>query len=325
MIHHHPQTTRPKFRLRPLIALLALSATALTACSSDQSLTKSDTANSAVAEVVETTSSPDLTAAGTDTGAADTTIPSVVETNSASTETTVPFDVTMLPKGAASKVVASTSWVAAVAKLAGAKNISVLAPNSVIHPPDYDPKPSDLATLADADLVLLAGFEGFAKRMTEAVGSTARISSVALMFDPAILGPEVMDFAAILGTTDVATSNLAAYTAAYTSAAEELKAKLGGSSQVVVSHAFVAEWAGFAGWTTAGTFGPKPLTAGDIAALSGMKPTVVLENSHMPGGEPIADATGAKFISLVNFPGDDLDLASVVKKNADAIAEALAS
>lgn len=44
----------------------------------------------------------------------------------------------------------------------------------------------------------------------------------------------------------------------------------------------------------------------------------------MPGGKPIADAAGAKFISLVNFPGDDLDLVAVVKKNADAIAAAMA-
>ncbi len=47
------------------------------------------------------------------------------------------------------KVVASTSWVAAFAKLAGATDITVIAPSNLQHPPDYDPKASDLEAVAD--------------------------------------------------------------------------------------------------------------------------------------------------------------------------------
>lgn len=230
----------------------------------------------------------------------------------------------VLPNGAATKIVASTSWVGAMAKLAGATDISVLAPNNIVHPPDYDPKPSDLAAVANGELILLAGFEGFAKRMSEAASSTAKVDNVATAVDPAKLGPEVMRIAAMLGTTDTATANVAAYTKAWNDASAALKAKLGTTPQVVIAHAFVAEWAGFAGWTPVAAFGPAPLTANDVAKLAAMKPTVVLENSHMPGGKPIADAAGAKFVSLINFPGDDLDLTQLISKNAATITSALA-
>jgi zinc transport system substrate-binding protein len=67
-------------------------------------------------------------------------------------------------------IVVSTSWVGAFAKLAGATTITVIAPSNIQHPPDYDPKPSDLQAIGDADYVLLAGFEEFAARMQDAVG-----------------------------------------------------------------------------------------------------------------------------------------------------------
>ncbi len=38
---------------------------------------------------------------------------------------------------------------------------------------------------------------------------------------------------------------------------------------------------------------------------------------------PIADAAGAKFVSLVNFPADDLDLTKVIQANVDAITAAV--
>ena len=71
------------------------------------------------------------------------------------------------------KVVASTSWVGAFALAAGAEDVSIIAPSTIQHPPDYDPKPSDLEAVSGADYVLYAGFEGFAPRMQEAVGGSS--------------------------------------------------------------------------------------------------------------------------------------------------------
>ena len=41
-------------------------------------------------------------------------------------------------------------------------------PTSVHHAPDYDPKPSDLTAVAEADFVLYAPFEPFAAKIKEA-------------------------------------------------------------------------------------------------------------------------------------------------------------
>ena len=54
-------------------------------------------------------------------------------------------------------VVAATGWAAAFARAAGAEDVLVIAPENLQHPPDYDPKPSDLMRLRDADFIVLEG------------------------------------------------------------------------------------------------------------------------------------------------------------------------
>ena len=54
-------------------------------------------------------------------------------------------------------VVASTSWVAAMARAAGAERITVLAPMELKHPPEYDFKPNDIIAATQAQWVLWAG------------------------------------------------------------------------------------------------------------------------------------------------------------------------
>ena len=68
-------------------------------------------------------------------------------------------------------VLASTTWVAALAEAAGAQNVRILAPAKLRHPPEYELKPSDLALVSKADYVLYAGWERFAEKLTETVGS----------------------------------------------------------------------------------------------------------------------------------------------------------
>ena len=221
------------------------------------------------------------------------------------------------------KVVASTTWVGAVAKMAGATDITVIAPATSQHPPDYDPKASDLAAITEADYVLLAGFEGFADRMIEAAGSSAQVETVMPDYDPAKLKPEVDKLAALWGTTEVADENMKAYTSDYEAASADLKQITADKPEVVVAQAFVAGWVGFAGFTPAGTYGPEPTTASKVAELTALAPTLVFENSHMGGGSEVATSADATLVSLVNFPGTDLELMPVVDKNAETITAAV--
>ncbi len=227
-------------------------------------------------------------------------------------------------KATGPKVVASTSWVAAIAKLAGATNISVIAPSNIQHPPDYDPKASDLAKMTGADYVLLAGFEGFATRMKDAAGSKAKVETVVTEYDLTKLTAEVNRLAGLFGTAAAAKTNLDAYTAAFTKASDETKAKVKGKTPVIEAQAFVAVWTVFAGFTPVGVYGmEKAPTPDEVAAVVKLKPTFVFENSHMPLGSDIIAATGAKKVDLVNFPADDLDLTKVIATNAQRIVTAL--
>ena len=90
----------------------------------------------------------------------------------------------------------------------GATDITVIAPSNIQHPPDYGPKASDLAALSDADYVVLAGFEGFADRMTEAAGTDAEVLTITPDYAPDKVAAEVDKLAEAWGTTEVADENV---------------------------------------------------------------------------------------------------------------------
>lgn len=233
-------------------------------------------------------------------------------------------DSTEMTTEASPKVVATTSWVAAFAQMAGATDITVIAPSNLQHPPDYDPKASDLAAVADADFILLAGFEGFADRLKEAAGSEAVVDVVATEFFPEALEHEVLRLAALMGFDEhEAQHNIEHYKEHWAEESARVQEALTGKSPVVVSHAFTGVWAALAGLEVAGSFGPQPLSPADVAALVDLHPTVILENKHMPGGAGLADASGAVQLDMTNFPGDDLDLQAVVTINADVLIEGI--
>ena len=126
------------------------------------------------------------------------------------------------------KIVASTSWVGAFALAAGAEDISIIAPSTIQHPPDYDPKPSDLEAISGADYVLMAGFEGFAARMQEAVsGDSSKLITVMTENSPEMIHKEVTRLGELFGTQDKAAAYLALFDAEYAKLSDEVKAAVG--------------------------------------------------------------------------------------------------
>ncbi|MEU5692358.1 zinc ABC transporter substrate-binding protein [Actinosynnema sp. NPDC020468] len=221
------------------------------------------------------------------------------------------------------KVVATTTWEAGFAKAAGALDVTVIVPKSVVHAPDYDPKPSDLATVAKADFVLYAPFEGFATKITAAAGSSAKTVEVALDNDRDKVKAEVLRLGELFGTRSAAEKWTAAFDTEYARLADEVKAAWpGGRRPTVVAQAFVGYAAALAGAEVLGTYGPAPVTASQVAELSAKQPGFVFDNAHMSTGTVLPDTT-AKQVSIVNYPEDDLDLLGVYRVNAKSIAEAL--
>lgn len=224
------------------------------------------------------------------------------------------------------KIVASTSWVGAFALAAGAEDITIIAPSNIQHPPDYDPKPSDLEAISNADYVLYAGFEGFAPRMQEATGGDEKkLITVATENSPEAIHKEVTQLGELFGTQDKAAEFLKNFDAEYARLSEEVKAAVGDQKPVVVTQMFVTPFVFFAGLEPAGMYGPMPITPDELKKLTDVKPTMVFENAHMPGGNPLVEATGATRVDLINFPGDDLDLLSIFRKNAETLKTAFGS
>jgi zinc transport system substrate-binding protein len=219
------------------------------------------------------------------------------------------------------KVVASTSWVGALAKAAGVTDITVIAPASVQHPPDYDPKPSDLVSVAGADYVLFAEFDGFAAKIKEAAGGSGKLVPVELENTPTKITSEVNRLAAMFGTQDAAKTWLSTFDTEYAKLSGEVKAKLPNPAPTAVSHLFMAYWGDFAGISVTGTYGPQPVTPSQLQELTAKKPALVLANAHLAGANP--DIEGAKRVDIVNYPKDDLDLLGVFRANAAALTAAL--
>ncbi|MEU6866266.1 zinc ABC transporter substrate-binding protein [Streptomyces sp. NPDC046876] len=221
------------------------------------------------------------------------------------------------------RVVVTTTWEGAFARAAGARDVKVIVPQSVHHAPDYDPKPSDLAAVAQADFVLYAPFEPYAAKIKEAAGSKAKLVEVGLDNDPDKVKAEVDKLGRLFGTADAATQWKAGFDGEYVRLNQELKAAWpGGTSPTAVTQVFTAWSAKLAGATPVGTYGPEAVTPAQLAELSAKKPALVLDNAHMSTGTVLPDS-GARQVAIVNYPGPDLDLLPVYRNAAAELRKAM--
>jgi zinc transport system substrate-binding protein len=204
----------------------------------------------------------------------------------------------------AQSVVASTSWTAAIARAAGAADITVIAPLELKHPPEYEIKPSDLDAVSGASLVVYGGYEKFAKRLAETSGS-AGISELKLNTDnvPAVLKAEAKKVAEYIGTLD----SYGKWAAAFDPFAEAMRARVQAvypDKRVAVQRMLktYAEWLGF---EVVGTFGPGEPSPAVVLEIVRQKPALVIDNFHNPSGKPIAESLKVPLVELINFPGKD--------------------
>jgi zinc transport system substrate-binding protein len=210
-------------------------------------------------------------------------------------------------------VVASTSWAGAFATAAGARNVTLVAPATVPHAPDYDPKPGDLAKITSAGYVLYAPFDSFAPRLKEAAGGHAKLVELNLENSPATIHHEVTRLGQMFGTSAQATQWLATFDRRYAELSAQVKAAEAHPAPTAIAQVFMAYWGDFAGLPVKGTYGPEPVSAGQLAQLTALHPGVVLANAHLPNNP---DIPGARTVELINFPGADLNLLEVFEENA---------
>jgi zinc transport system substrate-binding protein len=226
------------------------------------------------------------------------------------------------PQGRTLRVVASTGWVAAFARTAGLDDVRVLAPYQMQHPPEYELKPSDVAAVAGADLVIYAGYERAVPRIVEALGGrSAALLKVATDNSLATIRATVTAIARAAGTEAQAARNLAAVEAFYADWKRDLAAR-GLSGAPVLVHAMQRPLAVELGFRIEGVFGPAALEAAQIRDLSQKSVRVVIDNAHDPVAAPLRETLrGARFVELINFPsrrGSLMDLLAEDRARLDA-------
>ncbi len=200
------------------------------------------------------------------------------------------------------KIVASTSWVGAIAEAAGASQVQVLAPVELRHPPEYDFSPKDIISASQADLVLWAGYEGFVKNLAKAAGiGEERLVKVNTNNAPDQLAQSVEAIAQLLDTSDryVAWKEeldvLASRLLAASAGQENTKKR----AAVQFHHQNLARYLGY---DVVYVFGPQELTLNDLRKVDELNPDTIIDNWHSVQGQSFATSERS-YVQLINFPG----------------------
>jgi len=222
-------------------------------------------------------------------------------------------------------VVTSTSLLADITQQVGGDAVRVvnLVPSSQ-HPGNFDMKPSDIAKLAGADMLLLHGFPGetWAESLVASAGNESLVVEKVVVpgnwMTPAVQLQATEKVAEILSRLDP--QNADRYRGAadarkgmITAKETELKARINKAGIAGVSAISADVQAGFVTWAgvnVAATYGaPESLTPQAVRTLidkaKAGNVTLVVDNlqSGAEAGKGLAEELGAARVILSNFPG----------------------
>ena len=199
-----------------------------------------------------------------------------------------------------SKIVASTSWTAAFADLAGLDNVDAIAPANLRHPPEYEVTVSDIQKISDSDVFIFAGFERMMKTLGDSIEG---VNMIKITCDNSIetVTSETAKIAQAMGTEEECKKRVAEYIAAIEKGREKIeKAGLKGAKVYCnKNQTYLAKDLGF---EIAAVFGPGPATSEQIAAAKENSYAFIIDNIHNPTGTPLAEVSDAKYIIWRNFP-----------------------
>ena len=219
-------------------------------------------------------------------------------------------------------VIASTSWTAAFADLGGAQNIEIIAPASLIHPPEYEITVSDVMKIDKADYFIYAGYERMMKSMGDSISKT-NTDLIQITTDNSI--ENVTKQAALIASALKSQYYSEDRVYDYIQTVENGKqavAKKGLDKLKVYCHAMQVFLAKDLGLQVGGTFGPGPLTASQIAEVAKGGYDIIIDNVHNPIASPLLEVSpSTKLVVWRNFPEtvERKSLQKMVQQNIDAL------
>lgn len=217
-------------------------------------------------------------------------------------------------------VLASTSWTAAFADLAGVDSLDALAPASLRHPPEYELVPSDIVKVRAAKVFITAGYEKMMETIKETVASTdCVLLKISTQNSIEKVTSETRKIADVTGTAP----RIEGYVNAVKSGAEYVAASNKGKK--VFCHSMQIYLAKDLGLEIVGTYGPAPATAEQIRACAESGADFIIDNVHNPIASPLKEASGLPVVVWRNFPErvERDALQHVVEENIEALKQVL--
>lgn len=202
------------------------------------------------------------------------------------------------------RVIASNSWTAAFAQVAGIDSVAILAPFEMQHPTEYELRPGDIPRLINSKLILFAGYEVMARSLENGLEIPKnRMLQIETRYDLETLRTSVMKIASKMGTTAIAQQNLKKIEEQCENWSIQLR-NLNEVQPAAIVHFFQIPMAKTLGLNIVGSFGPGPLEATQIQSLKQLNPSLIIDNLHNPVASPVAEILPeAQYIKLLNFPG----------------------
>lgn len=222
----------------------------------------------------------------------------------------------------AQKYVASTSWVAAIAELAGIDDVVTIAPANLKHPPEYEITADDMANVVNAKLFMHAGYEKMMKTLGDAAQlDSDRIVKVKTTNTLENLSNMVDMLSQKAGTQEKAAERFGEFQELIEDARERI-AQSPNKDIEVYANVNQAEFARDLGLNVVSTFGAGALTATQIEEAHSKAYPLVIDNLHSPVASPITQVSpDSSILTWRNFPdhlGDDA-LYNVVKDNLESL------
>ena len=200
------------------------------------------------------------------------------------------------------KVVASTSWAAAFADIAGADEVESIAPVDLRHPPEYEITVSDVQKISESEVFIYAGFERMMKTLGSKVANKGTSVQVTLDNSLATVKTSTLLIAKALGTEDIQKVRFAEYEELVKEGQKKvLKKKL--NKKKVLCNKNQTYLAKELGLEIVGVFGPGAVSAEELLEAKKADYDLIIDNIHNPTGKPVTEVLPkAKYIEWRNFP-----------------------
>ncbi len=222
------------------------------------------------------------------------------------------------------KYVASTSWVASIAQLAGLDDVVTIAPANLKHPPEYEITANDMVNVLNATLFMHAGYEKMMKTISAAAEiDESKIVKVKTTNTLENLSNMVTMLAEKAGTQEKAQERFGKLKNLIEDARERIKNSPNKDIEVY-ANTNQAQFASDLGLNVVSTFGSGALTASQIQEAHEKAYGLVIDNIHSPVASPIKEVSPSSIIlTWRNFPDkmEDDALYNVIKENLSSLWE----